>query len=85
MTLHSKIKGLQDHLGLSYKDAVHRLYMAELERLQVADEAAKAFSMMKNKIDTIITQELLPVVRAVDHWAVDGFVYQENGGWSTED
>ena len=42
LTLHSEIKALQDRLGLSYKDAAHRLYMSEVEKLRMEKHAARA-------------------------------------------
>jgi hypothetical protein len=35
---------LQDRLGISYKDAAHRLYMAEVERMKVDEKMHKAFT-----------------------------------------
>ena len=35
---------LQDRLGISYKDAAHRLYMAEVERMKVDEKMYKAFT-----------------------------------------
>ena len=55
--------------------------MAEIERLQMADATSKSFTMVKEKIDTIVSHELAPVVKAVDNWAIDGFV-AENGMFS---
>ena len=48
LTLHAEVVALQQHLGITYKDASHQLYMAELEKLKAADLAHKAF-----KISTI--------------------------------
>ncbi|KAF8812718.1 hypothetical protein BYT27DRAFT_7207558 [Phlegmacium glaucopus] len=41
--LHAEIKSLQERLGISYKDASHRLYMSELEKLKAEKDASKAF------------------------------------------
>lgn len=38
---------LQDRLGISYKDASHRLYMAEMERLKADVRNYKAFATLK--------------------------------------
>ena len=35
---------LQDRLGISYKDAAHCLYMAEVERLKVDEKMHKGFT-----------------------------------------
>lgn len=83
LILHSKIKGLQQLLGISYKDAAHRLYMAELERLKMADSASQSFIMLKNRIDQVVTHELAPIINAVDKWVLDDFVL-EDGLWSTK-
>ena len=40
---------LQDRLGISYKDASHRLYMAEMERLKADEKTFKAFLTLKAK------------------------------------
>ena len=39
MLLHADVMSLTQQLGLSYKDAAHRLYSAEIERLKMADSA----------------------------------------------
>jgi len=44
--LHAEVEALQTTLGISYKDAAHRLFMAEVERVQKADLAAKAFGAL---------------------------------------
>ena len=41
---------LQERLGTSYKDASHRLYLAEAEKLKVADEKHKAFKNLDERI-----------------------------------
>lgn len=47
---------MQDRLGISYKDAAHRLYMAEWERAKVDNIAQKAFSTLKRRTDETITK-----------------------------
>lgn len=49
--LHAEVLALQHKLGISYKDASHRLYMAELERLKAADAAHKAFTNLDTRIE----------------------------------
>jgi hypothetical protein len=44
------VLALQQQLGLSYKDASHRLYMAELEKLKIADKNHKAFENLDKRI-----------------------------------
>jgi len=38
---------LQNRLGISYKDASHRLYMAEIEKLKADRKIFKAFVTLK--------------------------------------
>ena len=38
---------LQERLGISYKDAAHRLYMAELEKVKMDQKMFKAFASLE--------------------------------------
>ena len=55
--MHAEVIALQDKLGISYKDASHCLYMAEIEKLALADANHKAF----RNLDTRIEQYLLDI------------------------
>jgi hypothetical protein len=44
---HAEVLALQAKLGISYKDAAHRLYMAELERLKVDQKMYRAFNTLQ--------------------------------------
>ena len=44
---HAEVLALQDWLGISYKDASHRLYMAELEKAMADQCMFKAFSILQ--------------------------------------
>ena len=46
MGLHAKVMSLCETLGISYKDACHRLYMAECDKLKTDDRTQKAFSIL---------------------------------------
>lgn len=39
---------LQDRLGISYKDAAHRLYMAEIEILKAEENVFKSFAILQD-------------------------------------
>ena len=54
LTLHAEVVALQEHLGITYKDASHWLYMAELEKLRAADSAHKAFKNLNNCLETYL-------------------------------
>lgn len=49
MGIHADIMALRDTLGISYKDASHRLYMAEWEKLKVDDAAHKAYQILNKR------------------------------------
>jgi hypothetical protein len=46
---HAEILALQERLGLSYKDAAHRLYMAEMERLKADESSYKVNRILRDK------------------------------------
>lgn len=48
LSAHSEILVLQERLGISYKDAAHRLYMAELEGVKRDQAFYKAFSDLES-------------------------------------
>ena len=78
--LHAEVKAMQATLGISYKDAVHRLFMAEAERVKKADSAAKAFSALRRKIEDTINEDILPAVRAIDKGEFDDYILSD-GKW----
>lgn len=49
MSLHAEIIALRDRYGITYKDAAHRLYMAECEKIRTDDRAKKAFSFLAKR------------------------------------
>ena len=49
MGLHAKVLALRDKLGISYKDACHRLYMTEYEKLIIDARVQKTFSNFKTR------------------------------------
>lgn len=44
LTAHAEVLALQERLGISYKDASHRLYMAEMERMKAEENFFRAFN-----------------------------------------
>jgi hypothetical protein len=46
MGLHAEIMSLRETLGISYKDASHRLYMAEWDKVKTDERTHKAFSIL---------------------------------------
>lgn len=69
--MHAEVKALQQHLGISYKDAANRLHMAALERLKAERQAAKALTLLREKADQTIFQEIYPAIMAIDRGDFD--------------
>ncbi|KAH9475739.1 hypothetical protein JR316_0002986 [Psilocybe cubensis] len=46
---HAEVQALVEKLGISYRDAAHRLYMAEMEKLKVADMQRKSFQIFEKR------------------------------------
>jgi hypothetical protein len=67
LAIHAEIKALQQQLGLSYKDAAHRLYHSEVQKLAVEDDRCKAISALRQQIDMLITEEISERIRNIDH------------------
>ena len=44
MSAHAAVLARQERLGISYKDAAHRLYMAEVEKMTADEKMHKAFT-----------------------------------------
>jgi hypothetical protein len=74
LSLHSEIKALQDRLGLSYKDAAHRLYMSEVEKLRSEKHAARAMKSIRTRIDNTIVERIFPPISKLDGEEVSGQV-----------
>jgi hypothetical protein len=46
LVLHTEIKALQEQYGIQYKDGAHRLYLAEIAKLQALDDARSSFQKL---------------------------------------
>lgn len=66
LNLHAEVLALQTTLGISYKDAAHRLYMAEVEKLKVEKQNEFAFSKIRETIDNTIINEIYPAITKID-------------------
>ncbi len=74
------MKALQDTLGISYKDAAHRLFLAEAERVKKAYSAEKSFTAIRRSLQSLVTCDILPSINAIDKGELDGYVWK-NGMW----
>ena len=82
--LHAEVLALQKKLGISYKDAAHRLYMSEVERIKKADLATKSFAALEKKMDDLIKEEICPPIRALNKGEFDDYIWS-NGVWKKKD
>ena len=78
------MKALQQRLGLSYKDAAHRLYMTMLESIRLSDTASKYLEHVRRQVDGIIIEEIGPAILSIDKGEFDN-VTLKNGVWITRD
>ena len=69
--MHAEVRALQEHLGISYKDAAHRLHMAALEQLQAERQVARGLTLLREKGDETVFQEIYPVIIAIDRGDFD--------------
>ena len=58
--LHAEIMSLHETLGISYKDASHRLYMAEWEKLKTDARTQKVFNLLTTHTKSTIKKKLIP-------------------------
>ena len=78
--LHAEVKALQATLGLSYKDAAHRLFLAEIEQVKKADSATKSFEAIRHSLNSIVRSDIIPPIDAIDKGNFDQCVWK-NGKW----
>ena len=74
------MKALQETLGISYKDAAHRLFMAEVERVKKADAAEKSFAAIRRALQSMVTSDIIPPIEAIDKGELDEYKWK-NGKW----
>ena len=71
--IQAEIVELRDRLGISYKDAAHRLYMAELEKLKSADASARFAAALEERLQRIVSQDIAPAISAIDEGRFDSY------------
>ncbi|KAF8811546.1 hypothetical protein BYT27DRAFT_7089203 [Phlegmacium glaucopus] len=72
LNLHAEVRALQTQLGLSYKDAAHRLYMAEVQKMETETQAKLAFTKIRDGIDKTIVNDIYPPMTKIDDGDFDG-------------
>ena len=78
--LHAEVKALQETLGISYKDAAHRLFLAEVERVKKADSAARSFTAIRHSLESLVTSDIIPPIQAIDKGEMDDY-FLRDGKW----
>ena len=78
--LHAEVKALQKTLGISYKDAAHRLFLAEVERVKKAESATKSFAAIRHSLQSMVTSDIIPPINAIDKGELDEYQWK-NGKW----
>jgi hypothetical protein len=71
LELHAEVKALQARLGISYKDAAHRLYMAEIAKLNSEKDAEASMMKIKENIDNTVINDLYPPLMKIDSGELD--------------
>jgi hypothetical protein len=77
---HAEVKALQETLGISYKDAAHRLFMAEVERIKKADSSAKSFNDIRWSLDHLVSESIITPIKGIDEGELDDYVFRD-GKW----
>ena len=78
--MHAEVKALQDYLGISYKDAAHRLFLAEVERVKRADSAHKSFRAIRLSLESLVESDIIPPIVAIDKGELNEYVWKD-GKW----
>jgi hypothetical protein len=79
--IQADILDLHRRFGISYKDAAHRLYMAELERLKKADSVARFAGALEGRLERIVAEDIAPAISAIDEGRFDSYCLRE-GEWT---
>jgi hypothetical protein len=66
LALHAEVKALQQQQGLSYKDAAHRLYHSEVQKLKVEDVTRKVFLALDREIKTTVKDHIWLKIKNID-------------------
>jgi hypothetical protein len=66
LALHAEVKALQQTLGISYKDAAHRLYMAEVAKMTSEQYGQNAMLKIREHIDNTVVNEIFPPLIKID-------------------
>lgn len=71
LNLHAEVIALQKRYGLSYKDAAHRLYMAEVEKIKIEKRYEFGYTKIRETIDNTIVNEVYAPITAIDEGKIE--------------
>jgi hypothetical protein len=74
---------MQQRYGICYKDAAHRLFMAEVERAKKCESAGNNFGVLAKRIDNLVIDDIIDPLIAIDSGDFDDYVLRE-GKWERE-
>jgi hypothetical protein len=71
LNLHAEVIAMQTRWGLSYKDAAHRLYLMEVQKLLAEKNAQTGMVNAQDWIDTMVDNKMLTPITQINHQFVD--------------
>jgi hypothetical protein len=74
---------MQGTLNIFYKDAAHRLFLAEVERVKKADSAEQSFASIWCSLGSLITSDIIPPLNAIDKGELEDYMWRD-GMWSKQ-
>lgn len=80
LSLLAEAKTLQHRYGISLKDACHRLYLAEISKLEAVDTAEKTMAVIRSRLDKTRKHETLAPIHEIDIGAFDAHILP-HGAW----
>jgi hypothetical protein len=80
LSLLAEAKTLQHRYGISLKDACHRLYLAEISKLEAIDTAEKTMAVIRSRLDKTRKHETLAPIHEIDIGAFDAHILP-HGAW----
>lgn len=80
MSLHAEVVALQAQWAISYEEAAHRLYLAEVRRLEAFRDAENGFRAVRERVDKTIACEICPALEKVDGGSFSGKEAEQKTG-----
>lgn len=84
LSLLTEAKTLQQRYGITLKDACHRLYLAEISKVETIDTAEKTMTIIRSRLDKSRKNETLAPINLIDSGVFDDHVLP-HGEWPEKD